>query len=264
MNAVPELVAALQSDHETHDAALAALGAVVGPTELDVLIKELANAKSDADVKNAERALQTACIRMPDREATAGKLAAAIPQLSAERKASALRILGAMGGPTALATIADVSKSDNSDLLDVGTRVLGAWMTIDAAPVLLDISKTSSADKYRVRALRGYLRLARQLKMSDADRLAMCRQALEVAKRDEERALVLDALKRCPSAESIKLASSMISDADMRDRAVEVAIFIGEKIKDKDPAAAKSAGEQALKAVPAGKLADRARKLASP
>jgi len=188
----------------------------------------------------------------------------AIPQLSAERKASALRILGAMGGPKALATIADVSKSDNSDLLDVGTRVLGAWMTIDAAPVLLDISKSSSADKYRVRALRGYLRLARQLKMSDSDRLAMCRQALEVAKRDEERALVLDALKRCPSAESIKLASSMISDADMRDRAVEVAIFIGEKIKDKDPAAAKSAGEQALKAVPAGKLADRARKLASP
>src|SRR3954469_10546757 len=58
MNAVPELVAALkQSDHETHDAALAALGAVVGPSELDVLIKELGNAKSDADVKNAERAL---------------------------------------------------------------------------------------------------------------------------------------------------------------------------------------------------------------
>jgi hypothetical protein len=56
----------------------------------------------------------------------------------------------------------------------------------------------------------------------------------------------------------------MISDADIRDRAVEVAIFIGEKIKDKDPAAAKSAGEEALKAAPQGKLADRARKLASP
>ena len=73
--------------------------------------------------------------------------------------------------------------------------------------------------------------------------------------------LALDALKRCPSAESIKLASSLVDDAQVRDRAVETAIFIGEKIKDNDPAAAAAAGEKALEASPPRELADRARAL---
>ena len=84
---------------------------------------------------------------------------------------------------------------------------------------------------------------------------------LAAAERNEERELVLDALKRCPSAESVQMASALVDDASVRDRAVETAIYIGEKIKDKDPDAAKSAGEKALKAVPNGKLAERARAL---
>jgi HEAT repeat protein len=263
MNAVPELVKALKhSDAETRKAALTALGAAVGPKELHVLIEQTNAAKNDADAKGAEQALQTACIRMPDREATAAQLAAAMSKASPTTKASLLRILGAMGGPKALETIASNMKSADPELLDVGTRVLGEWMSVDAAPVLLEISQGSSPDKYRVRALRGYLRLARQMKMSDAERCKMFRQALEVAQRGEQRKIVLDALKLCPpSAESVELASSLLDDNELRDRAVETAVFIAEKIKDKDPAAAKTAGEKALKAHPKGDLADRARAL---
>ncbi len=189
MDAVSELVQALdQPDKEIRTAALIALGATAGPKDLAVLISQVTSAKNAADAEISERALQTASIRMPDRETTAAELAAAMPRASTATKASLLRILGAMGGPKALETIAAAVKSGDAELQDVGTRVLGEWMTVDAAPVLLGISKSSSSDKYRVRALRGYLRLARQLKMSDADRLEMCRQGLAVAERDEERA----------------------------------------------------------------------------
>jgi hypothetical protein len=98
-------------------------------------------------------------------------------------------------------------------------------MTPDAAPVLLEISQDSAAKKYQVRALRGYLRIARQLKqLPDDERVAMARQALKIAERDEERELALDVLKRCPSAESVELASSLVDDAALRDRAVETVI----------------------------------------
>lgn len=260
--ATPELVKALKnSDKAVHSAALAALGASVGPKDLKVLVSQLTAAKNANDAAEAERALQTACIRMRDREATSGELAAAMNGASTANKASIVRVLGAMGGEKALATIATAAKSSDAELQDVGTRVLGEWMTTDAGPVLLDITKSPIADKYRVRALRGYLRIARQQKMSDAERIAMVRQGLALAKRGEERELALDALKRCPSAESIKLASALLDDAEVRDQAVETAIFIGEKIKDQDPAAAKTAAEKALKVAPPGKLADRARAL---
>jgi len=263
INAIADLVKALNHrDKAIRSAALTALGATAGPKDLKILISQVIDGKNAADKEFAERALQTASIRMPDREATAAELAAAMPRARAATKASMLKILGAMGGPNALESIAAAANAGDGELQDVGTRVLGEWSTPDAAPHLHKIA--GSDHKFKTRALRGYLRIARQLDLPDDQRIDMCRKALKLAERAEERKLALDALKKCPSAESVELASALIDDADVRDNAVEVAIFIGEKIKDTDPAAAKSAGEKALEAAPQGELADRARALSSP
>ena len=48
-----------------------------------------------------------------------------------------LEILGAMGGTKALETIGAAAKSSDAELQDTGSRLLGEWMTADAAPVLL-------------------------------------------------------------------------------------------------------------------------------
>jgi hypothetical protein len=196
---------------------------------------------------------------MPDREATAAQLASAMNDTSTDNQSRLLRILGAMGGPTALKTIAAAARGEDEELQDVGTRVLGEWMTADAAPHLYKIASSDNA--YKTRALRGYLRIARQLDIPDSQRLDMCRKALAIAERADERSLALEAMKRCPSAESIKLATSLVDDAQLRQRAVETPIFIGEKIKETDPSAAAAAGRKALEAKPPRELAERARAL---
>jgi HEAT repeat protein len=260
INAAPELVKSLNhSQTAIRRAALKALGATAGSKELPVLITQVNNAKNDEDAEAASQALETASVRMPDRESTAVQLAAAMKNASAENKARLMRILGAMGGSTALETIAAAAQGDDKELQDVGTRALGEWMTADAAPHLYKIASSDNA--YKTRALRGYLRIARQLDIPDSQRLEMCRKALAIAERADERSLALDAMRRCPSAESIKLATSLVDDAQLRQRAVETAIFIGEKIKDTDPDAAAAAGEKALEASPPRELAERARAL---
>jgi HEAT repeat protein len=260
IDATAELAKALKhSNAAVRSAALTALGATAGPKELKVLIAEVTDAKNPDDTEAAAQALQTASVRMPDREATAAQLTAALPRASTEKKAQLLRILGAMGGPAALETIAKAAQSDEPELQDVGTRVLGEWMTADAAPQLYAIA--SSDHQHKTRALRGYLRIARQLDIPDAQRLEMCRKALAIAERAEERSLALEAMKRCPSADSIKLATALLDDAEVRQRAVEAAIFIGEQIKDEHPAAAAAAGKKALETRPPRQLAERARAL---
>lgn len=250
------------SDEAVRHAALTALGATATSQDLAILIAKVKDPKNDADAEVAWGALESASIRMPDRESAAAVLASQMPLPGAATEARLLRILGAMGGPTALRTVAAAAKSDDPELQDAGTRVLGEWMTADAAGPLYEIA--SSDHKYDTRALRGYLRIARQSNMTDAERLEMCRKALAVAERDEERELALEVTKRCPSAEAVELASSLLDDAELRQRAVEAAVFIGEKIKDTDPAAARSAGRKALEAAEPGELADRARALTSP
>jgi hypothetical protein len=96
------------------------------------------------------------------------------------------------------------SPPSNEDALqDAATEALGKWMTADAAPELLRLAQTLKNDKYRLRALRGYIRVARQLKLKNDERIAMCRSALPLVTRLEDRHLV-----RVPTAGSTFVRSA--------------------------------------------------------
>jgi len=227
IEATPALVQALDHPDETiRGAALIALGETVAPKDLSVLIAQVVEPTNSGDAEIAARALQAAAVRMPDREAAAAELAAAMPRASTATKATLLKILGAMGGQKALETIADTVKGGDAALQDAGTRVLGEWMTADAAPVLLGLATDPANKKYQVRALRGYLRLARQFAATDAERAEMCRQALAAATRPEEQRLVLEVLERYPSAETLAVATEAAKSPALRDEATRVAKVI--------------------------------------
>ena len=116
---------------------------------------------------------------------------------------------------------------------DVATRVLGEWMTIDAGPVLLELA-TDPKSSFRVRALRGYLRLPRQFgpQMPDGQRVAMCRLGWDAAYRDAERELVLEVMGRYPSKAMLQLAQDLAAGEALADEAAVVAEAIEMRLKD--------------------------------
>jgi hypothetical protein len=104
-------------------------------------------------------------------------------------------------------------------------------MTIDAAPVLLDLAKTS--DNFRVRALRGYLRIARQFTMGEPQRLEMCQNALSAATQDAEKKLVIDILKRYKNLETLRLACKLTRDLPkLNQEASQAALAIARELGD--------------------------------
>ena len=174
------------------------LGETIGPRQLSVLIAQVVAPKNRDDAEVAQRLLLAASVRMPDREACAAELAAALPRASAATKVKLLEILGAVGGTKALETIATAVKGSDEDLQDAGSRVLGQWMSVDAAPVLLDLAKNASNDKLQSRAMRGYIRLARQFAKSNGQRAEMCEMALATTNRPADKKLVLAVLQGYP------------------------------------------------------------------
>jgi HEAT repeat protein len=196
IEAVQDLVKSVNHpDAAVRSAALTALGATVGAKDLPVLVSQVVSPQNSNDAAVAQKALRAACVRMPDRETCAAELVAAMSKAPAPAKPVLLEILGEMGGAKALATIGGAVKGSDPVLQDTGSRVLGEWMTLDAAPVLLDLAKTAPSDKYQVRALRGYIRLARQFAKSDKERAEMCQQALDTSDRTAEQQLVLTVLE---------------------------------------------------------------------
>ena len=226
----PLIKAVNHQDAAIRQAALTALGETVSPKEVSVLISQVVEPKHADEAEVASRALRAACVRMPDREACAAELAAAMPRASTPTKARLIEILGAMGGPKALDTIGTAAKSSDAALQDAGTRVLGEWMTVDAGPVLLDLAKKQSGNKYQGRALRGYIRLARQFAMPDGQRAEMCQNALDASDRAEDQKLILAVLERYPSVDTLKVAVKAAAIPEIKEDASKAAMVIAQKV----------------------------------
>ncbi len=151
--ALPALMrAANDTDDQIRQAALGALGSTVGMRDLLVLIHRVVSPLWPQDAKAAEEALMAACTRMPDREACAEQLVAPMGQAAAAAKCSLLKVFGAIGGAKALQEAAAAARDANPEVQDTASRLLGQWMSADAAPVLLDLAKTPADEKYKTRA----------------------------------------------------------------------------------------------------------------
>ncbi|MEZ6133408.1 MAG: HEAT repeat domain-containing protein [Pirellulaceae bacterium] len=231
---VPDLLKALKhSDTSVRHAALVSLGETVSLDQLPELIAQVVSPKDATDLEVAGQALKAASIRMPDREACATQIAQALIRAQPATRSLLLEILSDVGGTKALATLADAAKSNDPELQDTGSRLLGKWNNVAAAPVLLDLAKSAPAEKYQVRALRGFIGIARKFTMSDEERAAMCKSALETASRDDEKKLVLEVLQIHPSVATLELALNAKKFPAIKEDATATSLVIARKLGEK-------------------------------
>ena len=247
IEATTELVKALKNtDKSVRAAALKSLGATVPADSLSVLVAQVAAPGHAEDLEVAQQALKTAAVRMPDREACAAQIAKTLDTSSVSTKSALLEILAAVGGTNALQAMNTAAKSSDPELKDVSSRLLGDWMTIDAAPVLLDLAKNGPADKFQVRAMKGYIRIARQFAMNQPERVAMCKNAFEASRQPAEQKMVLEILKRYPDIEMLKIAIKAVQVSELKEDAKQTALAIAEKVTGKSEEVQKLLAEAGL------------------
>ncbi len=226
------LKAIKHSDPAVRNSALTSLGNTASQKYLSVLITQVVSTTSESDGEVAQKALKAAATRMPDREGCAAELAAAVDRSTGPTKIVLLDIVGAVGGPKALAAVGAAAKSSDAALQDAGSRLLGEWTTVDAAPVLLSVAK--GGGKFQTRALRGYIGIAQKFIMSDEQRAQMCTSAFELAKQPAERKLIMDVLKRYPNLDMLKAAVKAMESPELKKDASEAALAISQKLTKTD------------------------------
>jgi hypothetical protein len=231
IDAVDALVESLDhTDPAIRSAALFALGETVDLQNLSILISEVVNPRHPEDAAQAQRALKVASIRMPDHQQCTNILVSAMDRSPAVTKGILLEVVGAVGGSNALKTLADAAKSADPEHQDISTRLLGKWNSADAAPVLLDLAKTAPGQKYQIRALRGYIGIARKFPMPEQQRVEMCSKAMDAARRTAEQQLVLEVLKVHPSKATLNLAMKVQQIPELKDEATAATEFIQQKL----------------------------------
>ena len=230
------LKAAGESDPQIRSAALRRLGELGGPAELPALFDMLRGTQSQ-DFDAVEAAIRGVLLRLERPEPYADKLTAMLAQASPAQKSSVLRILGSIGGASALKTVRAALGDPNAEVQAVAIRTLIAWKTPDIAPELLSAARSADNPSHKTLALRAYLGWAARADLPADQRLAMCRQAAQLAQRTEEQRQLLSALGNIDSPEALALITPYLSASATKNEAAVAAVSAAERLLKRPDAA---------------------------
>ena len=130
-------------------------------------------------------------------------------------------------------TVQAATADKEASVSDDAVRVLSEWPDLAAAPHLLTIAKTSGKMNQQVLALRGYVRLA-GVEKNGAKKMTMLTESMGLAKRPDEKKLVLGQLANVRTLESMKLIAPCLDDPKLANEAGTAAVRVGRDAAKKD------------------------------
>jgi len=247
--------AAGDPDAGVRTAAVRALGALGGADDVPKLADMLRARKDDSLRGEIARALSD----------TASRTKQAEPVLAALAKADdataplLLEVLGVVQGDKALAAIWAALGSANSEVRRSAVRALSGWRDVAPMADLLKQAKDDPDEAVKILALRGYITLIPKIS-KDADRFTACKTAMDLAKRPDEKRLVLSALASVRSAEALELGEKCLDDPALKNEAMAAFGAIAIAIAGKNPDKAAPALERFIASSGNRQMVDKARK----
>jgi HEAT repeat protein len=203
---VPVLLGeAAHPDPVVRSRAVDALAKLAGPKEIPAMVALVLKAEKGPQRDEAEKAVRLVCQQAPAAEHRADPVIEVYRSAPAADRAELLPLLGRIGGPAARTLIQQALDSKEPKLHEVGVRALCNWPDPSVADQLLDLARTAADPHNRLGSLRAFIRVvALPGNLSDDKRLAMLKQAMQLARRDEERALVLERASAVRSVETLR------------------------------------------------------------
>ncbi len=259
---IPEVLKSVEdSNLAVRLAVLNALRAMGNETHTADIVKRLNVAKDRTEHRQASAALVALCRR--------GKSKCAQPVIAGFKGADAgtrialMRALLEAGGPTSLNQMVVCLKDKDKRVKDEAVRILTSWPDRSAYAHLKSLAKDTTNLRNHILALRGMVRLASPAKERAPD-FATLTEAMNLATRRDEKVLVLGALGRIPTAESLALVATFLDQAELVEDAGLAAVLIAEKIGPAKTAQARTVMQKVLRTVKSDRTRDRAKTVLEP
>ncbi len=218
--------------YEQRNAALSGLAAIVDLESFPEFLSALDRLANDAQ---KQAFLQKSCVHLPQKE-SAETIVRLIQSSSCQEKNALLPILKIIGGSDALEELG--KRCRDPETLNTSTQILGSWndpeTIADCAALCLAVSQSPVDEKYQIRALRGYIRVVRQFNLPSNVKIEMCARFFAAAKRESDKLLVFDVLRRIISPESAEAAWTFANAEFSREPGCECVLTIAREVKEKD------------------------------
>lgn len=257
------LKTAREDDRRVRQESFRILRVVARPEDMPALVRLVLDVQSDADRTEAERMVASVAQKIEDRNRRAAAVLAVLPNVKdTPNRASLLRVLGRIGDDSALPTLRTALGSREADIHDAAIRALSDWPTSEPVPDLLKVAQTADTPRYRILALRGFVRLLGLESARPAEETVdLYRKAMELAGEAAEKRRVLSGLASTMSLAALNMAAEYLDDLALHREAELAAVRIAQGIHGTHPQRTKEVMEKVSQATKQDALRQQAREI---
>ena len=132
---------------------------------------------------------------------------------SVKTRGALLSVLGKLGDRRGYGEVIKACRDKNATVKDAALHALVAWPDAGAAADMVKLAENTDSEKWRILALRGYIRaIALDAKRPKSRTLDMYEKALKLARRAGEKKLILAGLTGLPDKRSLAMVEALTSD----------------------------------------------------
>jgi HEAT repeat protein/sugar phosphate isomerase/epimerase len=232
------LALASHNDASVRLAALDTLSALAGPAQIPGLADCVLTAKNSKERSAASKTLAAVCKRTTDTKQSAPPVLAALAKSSGAARISLLGVLPAIGDADTLAAATAELKSEDGNAKREAVKALAAWPNPAAIPALRDVVANDQDTVRYVYAFRGLIRLLAQVNEPTPKLLARYDEAMKLARRPEEKRMVLSGLGKIQDRAVLPKLVAYLSEQELADDASVAIVELAKTVKGDDAIAA--------------------------
>ncbi|NOS71088.1 MAG: hypothetical protein HOP33_14300 [Verrucomicrobia bacterium] len=238
-------------------AALESLRKLAVANTLPPLLNLAGKSKSERERAPVIKTLSAICQASSNKDQSTRSVLEAMDRLPANERLHLLQLLGDLATPAALTAAQAASKSPDPALAREGVRVLSQWPNAAAAPMLLELARSSTDNTLQMLALSGCISVAEQ-ETDLSKRFDLLQQAMAAAKRPDEKKQVLGQIGQIPTPAALQVALDQLADSNLTTEAGLAAVSIAEKLAGANPQLAEDVAVKVLAQCKAQEIVKRA------
>jgi HEAT repeat protein len=208
------VAAATAADAGVRTAALEGLARLGGAAEVNGVVAALLAAPPGGNRDAAERTLVAICTTAPGHEAAAPVFLARFRSATDAEREALLPALARVGGTGALEIVNGLVADTDAGRRRLGLKALSLWPDAAVAGRLLDLLGRTDDQAERQVLVDGLIRIAPRPDngLDDAGRLDLLRKTMELCRRDEDRARVLERANAIRVIETLRFVVPYLDD----------------------------------------------------
>jgi HEAT repeat protein len=228
------LRSATDADAGVRLAAMKALEVLAAPEQAGPMVELLSHCPEGDELKAGVAALTALCRRAPKPEPIRALLLEGLAKADAPHKAALLQVTPAVAAAPALETVTRELSNPDAAVRTAAVRALSEWPDPAALPALKDLTTKATDEVAYVLAFRGYVRLLQVGDQPAAARVALYDEALTLARRVDERRLVLAALGALKDRAAFPKLLPPLQDPGLQAEAAAGILRLAQDVRDDD------------------------------